>query len=248
MVWDLCQWKVLCEVGNSDPFEQGLLVQSDGRGVIFLIFRVFPRCLVFRHHDDNFSNFFVLAWFHLTCWMCIALRLPICVVLLHCDLIGIVGMSFDWDWTPQDSPILVSNWPTVLAISVVIRHCFILRCIEILFSRSKRSRTLSSDSRLLYVLLRLDIVSDSLRLGYGFEPLHGFVKVIRHAVHQVDQLRVLLVVEHVFVELFVFFHLVIQHALLLSLAGDGTDCLTDQLLDSDWNILVNKVLHGLELV
>lgn len=57
-----------------------------------------------------------------------------------------------------------------------------------------------------------------------------------------------LIIKHILVELFKLFHFVVLHALKLCLTPNGTYSLSNQLLNTNWNILVYKVLHRLYFV
>ena len=57
-----------------------------------------------------------------------------------------------------------------------------------------------------------------------------------------------LIIQHVLIKLLVLFHLEVLHALQLGLTTDRSDSVTNQLLYSDGNVLVNEVLHGLNFV
>ena len=66
--------------------------------------------------------------------------------------------------------------------------------------------------------------------------------------HLLFQLWIMLVIQDVFIELFEFLHFVVLHAVLLRLTRYGTNRLADKLLYSNRYILVNEVLHSLDLV
>ena len=66
--------------------------------------------------------------------------------------------------------------------------------------------------------------------------------------HLLFQLWIMLIIQDVFIELFEFLHFVVLHAVLLRLTRYGTNRLADKLLYSNRYILVNEVLHSLNLV
>ena len=66
--------------------------------------------------------------------------------------------------------------------------------------------------------------------------------------HLLFQFWIMFIIQDVFIELFEFLHFVVLHAVLLRLTGYGTNRLADKLLYSNRYILVNEVLHSLNLV
>ena len=55
----------------------------------------------------------------------------------------------------------------------------------------------------------------------------------------------LLVVQQVFIKALEFFHFKVLQASELGWTRDCSSCFTDKLLDANWNVLVDKVLHSL---
>lgn len=98
------------------------------------------------------------------------------------------------------------------------------------------------------MLLRRNQISLALGLRDRFELEHAILQFRCNLAHQVDQFGVLLIVEHFLVELLILLHFIVLHALGLGVTRNSCYSFTNKLLNADRYVLINEVLHRLDLI